>query len=104
MPVVHKFGYIEYEGVDVDPTRHNAVGRAITTLNNKIEDSMYGIDAVDNTETFSGQDILNILYLKEGGLELYPAGHTEKKKPSTDAKTLQFMLDAIDEVLSERAK
>lgn len=103
MPVIGRFAEVEFTGLDVNPERLGDVGNAIRNQKEEYEDLLYSIKGVENTDKFSGNDLIDILYTREGGLELYPAEYTPKgNKPSTAAPGLKFLLSVVEDELSKR--
>ena len=103
MPVLGKFAEVEATGLDVDTSRLDDVGRAIRHQKEDYEDELYSVKGVQNTDKLAGNDLIEILYTREGGLELYPSEFTEKsKKPSTAAPGLKLLLKMVEEELSKR--
>ena len=67
------------------------------------EDLLYeckGITKEDNLS--SNVTLIEILYTREGGMELYPPDKTGKGKPSVSAPTLKLLLEHIEEELESR--
>ena len=103
MPSLETFAEMEYEGLTVDETVLDAVGRELSTKNMDREDFLYGCEGVVKTDNLSSNnDLIEVLYTREGGMELYPPDKTSKGKPSVSAPTLKLLLEHIDEELANR--
>ena len=103
MPSLEEFANIEYNGLNVDPTVLGSVGRSLNSKNMEEEDLLYeckGITKEDNLS--SNVTLIEILYTREGGMELYPPDKTGKGKPSVSAPTLKLLLEHIEEELESR--
>jgi len=103
MPSLENFALMEYHGLDVDTDRLDKVGRLLRCKNINEEDVLYecrGVDKGDNLS--SNNDLIEILYTREGGMELYPPDKTSKGKPSVSAPTLKLLLEQIEEELKKR--
>ena len=76
------------------------MGRQLSSKNMDREDGLYtckGVTTKDNVS--SNADLCEILYTREGGMELYPPDRTPKGAPSVSAPTLKLLLEHIDEEL-----
>jgi DNA polymerase I-like protein with 3'-5' exonuclease and polymerase domains len=103
MPSLETFSEMEYNGLLVDTSRLDAVGRQLKSKNMEDEDSLYSIKGVQNTDNLSSNnDLIEILYTREDGMELYPPDKTAKGKPSVSAPTLKLLLEHIEEELATR--
>jgi DNA polymerase I-like protein with 3'-5' exonuclease and polymerase domains len=102
MRTISRFAEVEYLGLDVDTSKLSMISDSIDDANMGIEDRIYALDAVKPKDGLTGHDLLEILYTREGALELYPAGHTEKDAPSTAEPILTKMLEQINEELEKR--
>lgn len=103
MPSLEEFAVIEYNGLDVDPSVLGSVGRSLNSKNMDEEDLLYtckGITKDDNLA--SNNTLIEILYTREGGMELYPPDKTGSGKPSVSAPTLKLLLEHIEEELETR--
>ena len=103
MPSLEEFANIEYNGLNVYPTVLGSVGRSLNSKNMEEEDLLYeckGITKEDNLS--SNVTLIEILYTREGGMELYPPDKTGKGKPSVSAPTLKLLLEHIEEELESR--
>tara|TARA_R110000737_G_scaffold36331_1_gene55702 strand:- start:3277 stop:3762 length:486 start_codon:yes stop_codon:yes gene_type:complete len=104
MRVIARFAKVEYLGLDVDVTKLDFIGRSIDDVNMTIEDRLYDLPSVKPKDKMSGKELLEVMYLREGALELYPAGTTDTNAPSTAEPVLTKMLEFIDEELEKRSK
>jgi len=103
MPSLELFSEVEYNGIDIDVTALDTVGKALASTNMDLEDSLYGIDVVSPDDNLSSNaDLQKILYTGEDCLELYPPDKTTKGAPSVSAPTLKLLLDQINEELQSR--
>lgn len=103
MPSLETFADMEYHGLDVDPTVLEAVGRKLGTKNMNEEDFLYGCQGVTKVDNLSSNnDLIEILYTREEGMNLYPPDKTAKGKPSVSAPTLKLLLEHIEEELKTR--
>jgi DNA polymerase I-like protein with 3'-5' exonuclease and polymerase domains len=102
MPSLNTFAQKEFVGLDVATENLDSVGRHLKTKNIEDEDLLYECDGVLKTDNLSGGDLMDILYTREGGLELYPPDRTTKGKPSVSAPTLKILLEQTNEELEKR--
>lgn len=103
MPSLANFAEMEWEGLIVDQDALDRVGRQLSSKNMDREDGLYtckGVTTKDNVS--SNADLCEILYTREGGMELYPPDRTPKGAPSVSAPTLKLLLEHIDEELERR--
>ncbi|MEK9985699.1 MAG: hypothetical protein VW879_13250 [Opitutae bacterium] len=103
MPSVENFAEMEWEGLIVDEDALVRVGRQLNSKNMDAEDELYtckGVTTKDNVS--SNADLTEILYTREGAMELYPPDRTPKGAPSVSAPTLKLLLEHIDEELERR--
>ena len=103
MPSLEIFSEIEYNGMDVDPSVLGDVGKNLRSKNMNEEDFLYTCNGVAKTDNLaSNADLIEILYTREGSMEMYPPDKTAKGKPSVSAPTLKLLLEHIEEELSNR--
>ena len=103
MPSLEVFSEMEYEGLNVDLPTLDSVGRALSAKNMDEEDALYSCEAVHKTDNLSSNNhLIEILYTREGGMELYPPDKTGTGKPSVSAPTLKLLLEQIEQELSKR--
>ena len=103
MPSLSTFSKMEYEGMLVSEKKLEEVGRQLRVANIDEEDELYGYEEVLMSDNFSSNnDLIEILYTREGGFELYPPDRTGKGSPSVSAPTLKLLLDQIEEELNNR--
>ena len=103
MPSLKTFAEMEYEGLNVDLDVLDSVGKQLNTKNMNEEDFLYTCKSVLKTDNLSSNnDLIEILYTREGGMGLYPPDKTSKGKPSVSAPTLKLLLEHIDQELSSR--
>jgi len=103
MPSLEVFSEMEYEGLDVDLDTLTKVGRTLTSKNMDEEDLLYSCKGVQKTDNLSSNNhLIEVLYTREGGMELYPPDKTASGKPSVSAPTLKLLLEHIDEELKKR--
>jgi DNA polymerase I-like protein with 3'-5' exonuclease and polymerase domains len=103
MPSLEVFAEMEYNGLDVDLDRLKTVGRALNSTNIDQEDLLYTCEGVDKKDNLaSNNHLIEILYTRESGMELYPPDKTASGKPSVSAPTLKLLLEHIEEELKKR--
>jgi len=86
------FADIEYEGMNV--------GKELKDKNIDDNDNLYAYKQVLKTDNLSStKDLIDILYTREGGFEVYPPDKTNKGKPSVSAPTLKLLLEFVNEEL-----
>jgi len=103
MPSLETFAEMEYNGLNVDPDVLDVVGRQLYTKNMNEEDYLYTCKSVEKTDNLSSNnDLIEVLYTREGGMELFPPDKTASGKPSVSAPTLKLLLEHIDEELASR--
>lgn len=103
MPSIENFAIMEYNGLEVDPEQLKVVGKQLSNDNMWEEDLLYDCKGVTKTDNLSSNnDLIEILYTREGALELYPPDKTSKGKPSVSAPTLKILLEQIEKELSKR--
>ena len=103
MPSLEIFSEIEYNGMDVDPSVLDDVGKSLRSKNMNEEDFLYTCDGIMKTDNLaSNADLIEILYTREGAMEMYPPDKTAKGKPSVSAPTLKLLLEHVEEELSNR--
>lgn len=97
------FSEIEYEGMFVDKKELQEVGKTLKDSNIESTDQLYNYPQVNKLDNLSSNnDMIDILYTREGGFEVYPPDRTTKGSPSVSAPTLKLLLDYINEELSTR--
>ena len=73
MPSLETFAEMEYNGLDVDTGTLDSVGKQLRSTNIDEEDFLYTCNSVPKTDTLaSNNDLIEILYTRENGMELYP--------------------------------
>ena len=103
MPSLEIFSEIEYNGMDVDPSVLGDVGKNLRSKNMNEEDFLYTCKGINKTDNLSSNgDLIEILYTREGSMEMYPPDKTAKGKPSVSAPTLKLLLEHIEEELNNR--
>ena len=103
MPSLEIFSEIEYNGMDVDPSVLGDVGKNLRSKNMNEEDFLYTCKGINKTDNLSSNgDLIEILYTREGSMEMYPPDKTAKGKPSLSAPTLKLLLEHVEEELSNR--
>ena len=94
---------MERDGLLVSENVLKLVGKSLSDKKLDNEDSLYVYDAIKKTDNLSSNnDLIEILYTREGGMELYPPDKTAKGKPSVSAPTLKLLLDIIEKELVKR--
>jgi len=103
MPSLSTFSEMEYEGMQVSEKKLKVVARQLTQANIEEEDKLYEFDKVQTTDNLSSNNnLIEILYTREGAFELYPPDRTNKGSPSVSAPTLKLLLDHIETELTKR--
>lgn len=103
MPSIEHFAAMEHEGIDIDLTALETVGKQLRSKNMNEEDDLYDFKCITKDDNLSSTaDLIDILYTRDGGFELYPPDRTAKGKPSVSAPTLKLLLEQIDEELKDR--
>ena len=103
MPSLTTFTEMEYRGLDVSEEQLDVVGRQLRIANIDTEDSLYCFKEVKNSDNLSSNnDLIEVLYTREGAFELYPPDRTGKGSPSVSAPTLKLLLSQIEEELKKR--
>ena len=103
MPSLEEFAVIEYNGLDVDPSVLGSVGRSLNSKNMDEEDLLYSCKGITKEDNLSSNNtLIEILYTREGAMELYPPDKTSSGKPSVSAPTLKLLLEHIEEELETR--
>jgi DNA polymerase I-like protein with 3'-5' exonuclease and polymerase domains len=103
MPSLETFSEMEYNGLIVDTSRLDSVGRHLKSKNMDDEDELYSCSGVTTKDNLSSNnDLIEILYTREDGMGLYPPDKTAKGKPSVSAPTLKLLLEHIEEELATR--
>ena len=103
MPSLEMFSDMEYQGVNVDTGVLDEVGKVLSESNMDAEDALYSCPGVLKTDNLSSNnDLIDLLYLREEGLGLYPPDRTPKGSPSVSAPTLKLLLEFIEQELANR--
>lgn len=103
MPSLSLFSEMEYQGLDVDVSKLESVGRNLRETNMNLEDSLYVFDQVKKTHNLSSNnDLIDILYLGEDGFDTYPPDLTAKGAPSVSAPTLKLLLEQVEKEIESR--
>ena len=103
MPSLSTFSEMEYEGMQVSEDKLREVGRHLRVANIEEEDALYGYSQLLTSDNLSSNnDLIEILYTREGAFELYPPDRTGKGSPSVSAPTLKLLLEHIEEELKRR--
>lgn len=102
-PMTPIFAEIEYNGLNVDSQTLDVLN---TQLDSKIKDKESEIRALPEVSTEdnlnSTQDLVDILFTREGSFQLYPPVNTAKGKPSVNSECIDILLEQIDEELESR--
>jgi DNA polymerase I-like protein with 3'-5' exonuclease and polymerase domains len=97
------FSEIEYGGMIVDSEKLKEVGKVLKDKNIEDGDALYDYKEILKTDNLSSNnDLIDILYTREGGFESYPPDRTAKGAPSVSAPTLKLLLEYVNEELSSR--
>ena len=103
MPSLSTFSEMEYEGMQVSESKLDEVGRHLRVSNIEEEDNLYTFKQVTTSDNLSSNnDLIEILYTREGAFEMYPPDRTAKGAPSVSAPTLKLLLEHIEEELKRR--
>mgnify|MGYP006412868701 FL=1 len=96
---------MEYDGLNVSREKLAEVGGELQEACLEIEETVYSSDKVMEDDNLSStNDLVQILYTREDGFNLYPPDRTAKGKPSVSAPTLKILLGQINEELARRSK
>jgi DNA polymerase I-like protein with 3'-5' exonuclease and polymerase domains len=103
MPSLSTFTEMEYEGMDVSESKLKDVGRQLTHANIEEEDELYKFKEVKTSDNLSSNsDLIEILYTRDDGFQMYPPDRTAKGAPSVSAPTLKLLLSQIEKELEDR--
>ena len=103
MPALPMFVEMEYRGMDVSEEKLKMVGKQLGATNIDAEDLLYSFQEVKNSDNLSSNnDLIEILYTREGAFEMYPPDRTGKGTPSVSAPTLKLLLTQIEGELKKR--
>jgi DNA polymerase I-like protein with 3'-5' exonuclease and polymerase domains len=103
MPSLSTFSEMEYEGMRVSEDKLESVGRQLRVANIEEEDRLYSFKEVETSDNLSSNnDLIEVLYTREGAFEMYPPDRTAKGTPSVSAPTLKLLLEHIEEELKRR--
>jgi|TARA_E500000305_G_scaffold110875_1_gene120364 DNA polymerase I-like protein with 3'-5' exonuclease and polymerase domains len=103
MPSLSTFSEMEYEGMRVSEEKLESVGRQLRVANIEEEDNLYSFEEVQTSDNLSSNnDLIEVLYTREGAFEMYPPDRTAKGTPSVSAPTLKLLLEHIEEELKRR--
>ena len=104
-PLLVPVARMEYKGIDISEENMMNINSGLISAIMEKEDSLYSIDGVASSDNLNSSDDLGeILYAREGGMELYPPDWTSKNKPKTCKTTLGILLEQIDDELEKRSK
>jgi DNA polymerase I-like protein with 3'-5' exonuclease and polymerase domains len=103
MPSLSMFSEMEFAGMQVSEEKLGEVGRQLNVANIEEEDALYGFPQVSTSDNLSSNnDLIEILYTREGAFEMYPPDRTGKGSPSVSAPTLKLLLEQIEQELNKR--
>jgi DNA polymerase I-like protein with 3'-5' exonuclease and polymerase domains len=103
MPALPMFVEMEHRGMDVSEGQLKIVGKQLRNANINEEDKLYTFKQVNKSDNLSSNnDLIEILYTREGAFEMYPPDRTGKGSPSVSAPTLKLLLAQIEEELEAR--
>ena len=101
---LESFAEMEFGGLQVSEERLASLGKELKELTLNREDSLYRFDEINKVDNLaSNNDLIDILYLREGSFEFYPPDKTAKGSPSVSAPTLKILLEQINEELVRRS-
>ena len=102
-PSLSTFAEMEFEGMLVSKERLQRLGKDLSDLTLDQEDALYRFGEVSKTDNLSSNnDLIDLLYTRVGGFELYPPDKTATGKPSVSAPTLKLLLEQINKELTKR--
>jgi len=102
-PVTEVFAGMERAGLEVSRDQLSVVGRELKYNCIDLEDDIYETSRLTKEDNiYSNNDLMSVLYTREGGYELYPPDLTKGGKPSVSAPTLKILLEQIGKELSKR--
>ena len=101
VPATQYFGFVEHRGLDIDIEAIDELEAEMESETKRIMETISSLPCVKPEDNLKAPTSLqDILYTREGGLELYPPDKTTKKaEPSTSADTIKILLTQINEVL-----
>ena len=103
MPSLENFAEMEWTGLDVDRSALDLVGRQLKGESMNQEDMLLECKGVTTDDNMSSNTHLqDIMYTREGAMELYPPDRTAKGTPSVSAPTLKILLEQINQELESR--
>jgi len=103
MPSLPMFVNMEYKGMDVSEKQLRVVGKQLLYKNIEEEDNLYSFGELQNADNLSSNnDLIEVLYTREGAFEMYPPDRTAKGTPSVSAPTLKLLLSQIEDELKKR--
>ena len=102
-PATEVFSVMEFNGLDISQTKLNTVGKDLYLQNVDEADDLHSHDQVEKDDNLSStNDLVKILYTREGGFGLYPPDRTAKGAPSVSAPTLKVILEHLEDELNKR--
>ena len=100
---LESFAEMEFGGLLVSEDRLSTLAKELKELTLNREDDLYLFKEIQKTDNLSSNnDLIDILYLREGAFEFYPPDKTAKGSPSVSAPTLKILLEQLNEELVKR--
>ena len=102
--IITPLAEIEFNGIDIDKKALDKLENQLLPDREATLKDIYNCNSnIDkNMNLASNKQLVELLYLREDGFNLYPPNKTKKQAPSVDVKTLDKLLDQINEELSNR--
>ena len=102
-PATEIFSGMEFNGLDISQDKLTKVGKELYLKNVDDADELHSHDQVKKEDNLSStNDLIEILYTREEGFELYPPDRTAKGAPSVSAPTLKVILEHLEDELKKR--
>ena len=102
-PATKIFKDMEYKGLDVSQSKLKEVGEELSEKNEDHAECLYIFKQVNNDDNLSSNnDLIEILYTRDEGFNLYPPDKTAKGSPSVSAPTMKLLLEYIENELRTR--
>ena len=102
-PATEVFSGMEFNGLDISQDKLSEVGKELYLKNVDEADGLHSHEQVDKDDNLSStNDLVEILYTREEGFNLYPPDRTAKGSPSVAAPTLKILMEHLEDELKNR--
>jgi len=102
-PATEVFSGMEFNGLDISQSKLSSVGKELYLKNVDEADELHSHEQVDREDNLSStNDLVEILYTREEGFNLYPPDRTAKGAPSVAAPTLKVIMEHLEDELKKR--